>query len=266
MNELTVDHVPAQQLGGNRMVLTCEACNHQSGTFVQAEMRKREQAHYALTGPLDQPEPVKLTLSTGAVVRAEIVKDGDVYSMNVLDQNSPEALERFREDMTTVTAEGNSDWSLNLEFYRYSYHAVAAHVGWLREAYLVAFAVLGYRYILDPALEIVRQQIARPLEKLIRAFKVEDRRHAESVRLCMIVNEPNWIRSVAIQFGHRTVLLPQLGDGELYGRLEERQRSLGGNREQVDFAGNVLDGWPKGPMHLMDFALQQPLFVSRLEG
>ena len=33
--ELTVDHVPAERLGGNRLVLTCRRCNHESGAFLQ---------------------------------------------------------------------------------------------------------------------------------------------------------------------------------------------------------------------------------------
>jgi hypothetical protein len=111
----------------------------------------------------------------------------------------------------------------------------------------------------------VRQQVARPLDKLIRAFKVEDRKHAASTRLFMIVTEPNWIRSVAIQIGHRTIFLPQLGDSDLYRRLDARQQSIdaNANRERIEFGGTVLDTWPKQPMHLMDFALKQPLFVAR---
>jgi hypothetical protein len=169
-----------------------------------------------------------MTLSTGAVVRAEMVRGPDGYQLNILSGNSPEAMKQFRDDMNHLTETKSVDWSVNLDFYQYAYDRVSAHVGWLREAYLVAFAVFGYRYILDPALEPVRQQLARPREQLISTFKVEDRKHGADLRLFSVINEPDWLRSVAIQFGHRTVFLPQLGDPDLYRRLDDRRQTASG--------------------------------------
>src|SRR5262249_44699794 len=96
IDELTVDHVPAEQLGGTRMVLTCDTCNHGSGSFVQGEMKRRDNFHDAFTGPLDKPHPVIMTLSTGAVVRAEMVRGADGYQLIILSGNSPEAMKQFR--------------------------------------------------------------------------------------------------------------------------------------------------------------------------
>jgi len=244
------------------MVLTCNTCNHGSGSFVQGEMKKRDNFHDAFIGPLDKPHPVIMTLSTGAVVRAEMVRGADGYQLNILGGNSPEAVKQFRDDMNHLTETKNVDWSVNLDFYQYAYDRVSAHVGWLREAYLVAFAVFGYRYMLDPALEPVRQQLARPREQLISTFKVEDRKHGADLRLFSVINEPDWLRSVAIQFGHRTVFLPQLGDPDLYPRLDHRRQAIGSNREQVELGGQVWDAWPNRPLHLMDFRLSRPLFVA----
>jgi hypothetical protein len=123
------------------------------------------------------------------------VRDGNV--LRILEENSPEAEERFRKDMEHLATK-STDWSANLNFYRYAYHRVSADVGWLREAYLVAFAAFGYRHILDPALESVRRQLARPREELISAFKIEDPTRPADVRLLMLVSEADWLRSVAV--------------------------------------------------------------------
>jgi hypothetical protein len=54
-----------------------------------------------------------------------------------------------------------SDWSLQMKF-QDRWLERRTRVGWLRSAYLVAFAALGYRYILRSALRRVASQIASP--------------------------------------------------------------------------------------------------------
>jgi hypothetical protein len=110
-------------------------------------MRKRDNLVAALRGELDHPYPVRITLSTGAIIHAELSgQPGSGYKLNVVEAaDSGAARELFKEDMGRVTAGGSNDWSLNLDFYRDHHHPVAARVGWLREAFLIGFAVLGYR-------------------------------------------------------------------------------------------------------------------------
>jgi hypothetical protein len=59
-----------------------------------------------------------------------------------------------------VVADGPTDAKLKLSFATPDLRS--ASVGWLRAAYLVAFATLGCVYILRQELEQVRQQIQDP--------------------------------------------------------------------------------------------------------
>jgi len=225
-------------------------------------MKKRESVLDAMMGIGDVAHPVEISLSSDATVRAELKQSVDGRCVTVVPRNSPEKLEKFYAGVSSLVAKGEREWSVNVAFYKYNHNEVLAHVGWLREAYLVAFAVLGYRYILDPVLELVRQELARPHEELIPAFKIEDRKHSPDLRLFCIVNEPDWIRSVAVQFGYRTVFLPQIGEVDLYERLDERRQSAG-SRRPIEVGGTVLEEWPSQPMHILDFLQPEPLFVVR---
>jgi len=263
INELTVDHVPAEQMGGNRLILTCRRCNSESGAFLQGEMRKQENPVAALRGELDQPHPVRMTLSTGATIHAELSgQPGSGYRLNVIEAADSEAArEAFKEDMGRMTADGSNDWSLNLDFYRDRHHPVAARVGWLREAFLVGFAVLGYRYILDAALSRVREQLAQPREELITSYQIVSPEKPPDQKAFLMITEPEWLRSVAVQFGRRIVFLPRIGDPGIYDRLSERRRISSGDRlDEVHAEGGTVDAWPREPLFLMDFQLPSPVF------
>ena len=75
------------------------------------------------------------------------------------------------------------------------------------------------------------------------------------------MTEPEWLRSIAVQFGRRTVFLPQIGDPGIYDRLSQRRSS--GNHERFEEAhaqGWTVDEWPREPLFLLDDQLQQPTF------
>jgi hypothetical protein len=204
-----------------------------------------------------------MRLSTGATIHAEISgQPRSGYKLNVVEAADSEAArELFKEDMGRVTAGGSNDWSMNLDFYRDRHHPVVARVGWLREAFLVGFAVLGYRYILDVALSRVREQLARPREELITSYQIESPEKSPDDRAFWMITEPEWISSVAVQFGRRTVFLPRIGDVGFYDRLLERYRIGGGSRlEEVKAQGRTVDAWPQEPMFLMDLQVPSPVF------
>jgi hypothetical protein len=167
--------------------------------------------------------------------------------------------------MRRVTAGSSNDWSLNLDFYRDRHHPVAARVGWLREAFLVTFAVLGYRYILDAALSRVREQLAQPREELITSYQIESPEKSPDHKAFLMITEPEWLRSVAVQFGRRTIFLPRIGDPGLYDRLSDRRRISGGDRlEEAKAHGRTVDAWPREPLFLMDSHLRGPVLKAKV--
>src|SRR5438552_3370473 len=100
------------------------------------------------------------------------------------------------------------------------YDEPRARAALLRSAYIAAFALLGYRYILRSALDVVRDQIAKPDADLIPRFSLhlggaEPRTH----RLIISVTQPASLRCVLVGIGDQAVFLPGL---EPWPRIYER--------------------------------------------
>lgn len=122
-----------------------------------------------------------------------------------------------------------------------SFIQVAARVGWLRDAYLLTFSVLGDRYILDPALACVRQQLHAPFENQIQTSFIH--RPDSNPPTAALASSANPLtRAVLVQFGRTIVFLPRLGDVGFYDRLRESSRQAGGARIEMNFRGQMLDG------------------------
>ena len=66
---------------------------------------------------------------------------------------------------------------------------------------MVTFATWGYSYSFSPALSIVREQLLRPDEEIIRQFKLEMRSSRRNTRFIILVREPRELGGVAVGMG-----------------------------------------------------------------
>jgi len=124
-------------------------------------------------------------------------------------------------------------------------------IGWLRSAYLVAFACLGYRYIFDRTLDIVRSQLADPKAEILRYFSVTLPNADRMERRIIFIQHPIELHSIAVQMGRHLVFFPWLEDGkDLYERIE-LDASLH-QQLNTQITGKVLD-WPVSPTFALDF-------------
>ena len=76
-------------------------------------------------------------------------------------------------------------------------------------AYIVAFALLGYRYALRPQLQVVRDQIESPDELIIDRFFLQ-RGDDMDRRVAAWVEKPRSLESVVVQIDHYLVFLPEM--------------------------------------------------------
>jgi hypothetical protein len=60
-----------------------------------------------------------------------------------------------------------------VEFVGNRFRELGAKISWLRSGYLALFAAAGYKFAFDPAVEIVKHQIANPAGRLIYSFTIE---------------------------------------------------------------------------------------------
>src|SRR5262249_8019510 len=136
----------------------------------------------------------------------------------VSKQNHPAIADQLTAAFDEAVQNASTDWSVQVSFRTPDMHAAA--VGWLRAAYLIAFAALGYGYILRRELDPVGEQTRRPTELILDRFCVitPDGSGGNQVYL---VREPAELESVLVFFEQDcAVLLPSTESTGTYERLE----------------------------------------------
>jgi len=190
----------------------------------------------------------------GQTRKATLIKDGNELNVEVwnneqginvkiLDgQNDPRVVEKLQpEDILAGT-------DLQLRD-RVSFSKMKADVGYLKTAYLAAFAKLGYVYILRGELDRVRQQIRSPQTRLLDSFRLSAQSGDKNQKALFLFQSP--IRCLGVIMGNEVVCLPQPfgGDG-FYEKLHEI-RSIGG---KGTWRTNGNYGWPKSFELVLDFS------------
>lgn len=246
---LSVEHAPLRSLQGRGIVLTCRACNSHAGATVDAAMRGCETIIDFAQGTMDQHARGRVELP-GSVLNARILAQGtDVRVEGIPAANSPKAREIFERQLGAMTEAGSWEgvkFRLVLDL---KGEPRDAYLGWLRSAYLVAFAALGYTYILHPSVRRVREQLQHPDQQILRVFSVTAAEAPQNRRQVLFITQPAWLGSLAIQMGRHTVFLPWLDDA-IYERLAERTDQGKTFHEQL--AGEEA-AWPQQPVFALDF-------------
>lgn len=240
---LTAEHVPPESFGGKELLLTCATCNHTAGAHLDSHARKRENPVDAFQGRLDEPVAVRLTAG-GHSIAADFIKKDETFMLKVLPEaksGKPGSEAGFRE---VLGGPEDSDRDINVSFYADRHSERRARVSWLRSSYLVLFAVLGYRYVFQRPLAIVRRQIAEPEADHIPTFLcVLPADPPWSERRIIRVREPEWQQCWTVQCGRYMTFLPLEGDDGLYQRIAA-VRSEGS--KQAAITGTAYD-WPDRP-------------------
>lgn len=244
---LTDEHVPPQAVGGLPLVLTCQECNGASGLALDRAVAEDEKVRTFgkpfTIGPLAGSVTVERVPNNGA-----IGFDGTRFVMiGHPGSNNPAVIEAHTAAMASLEEEGVFDLKITFKV-----DVKQAKRGWLRSAYLAAFAVYGYRYILQPAFQQVRQAIVDPdvehepliLEADIDAGPLDP--------LIAEVTEPAELAGCrAALFGPRLVLLPPWNaSDDWYARLPDIVAKSGASYVKVRSV--IGRRFPEFPMYLCD--------------
>ena len=151
------------------------------------------------------------------------------------------------------SARGLGAWSFDLDFYRDRHDRESASVSWLRAAYIIAFATLGYRFVLGEAYHAVREKIADPKStETIEAFKLTDPAAPADARTIAIIREPEHMRGLAVRMGRHLVFLPGPTDTSFYDKLKQH-KTRSGSGARVTVRGWEIP-WPRRPELWFDFS------------
>ena len=245
IDELTREHVPPEKHGGKRMLLTCKECNSRAGLELDHHAITQEQARWFAADQSYGRIPMHLSFA-GLGVTAELRKEASTNIIRVLSEcNSATDIERF--------AKAAGTWGDGAELqigFRRRHIPKRSQISWLRSAYLLAFAWLGYRYVLREVLKKVRLQIKEPATPHISNFYTFDA--SIDGRRIGVVQEPHKVRAILVVAQGHIVLLPLFdGDDSLYERIAECQ---GGH----SFRGPSFS-WPDKAIYRLDHATAEEL-------
>ena len=249
--ELTVEHVPPKALGGREVVLTCKQCNSRAGGKFDGPAHAQDRIRRLLSGQGGRPETATFAVD-GFAARVEMRTAGQAGMIfTVVPQiNNPADLDRVEAHMRELSATRSTDFRIEITP-QARYSPGHARISWVRTGYLAAFAVFGWRYILQPVLQPVRDQLNDPSAVTLPPLSMYIPGGDSDRREIWVVKEQADRRSLLVLSGRHGVFLPLPGDSRTLSQLAD---SIGGHTPgpvRHAFIGDMIP-WPRGPEHLLD--------------
>jgi hypothetical protein len=244
---LTDEHVPPEAVGGKPLVLTCLSCNKASGSLLDEAMADEEKLRTFGRPHTLGPLPGSVVFE-GIRNNGSIRFDGDTFVMlGDPGQNNPATLAVHTESLDRL----GSGSSFELRF-RVKRNPRRAGIGWMRSAYLAAFAVYGYRYALQPAFGPLRAAIADPDGRFFDPVILQSPDEGALDPLIVEVTAPASLAGCrSVVFGPRLVLLPPWRAREdWFATL--RERATIERLENLTVVSVIGRRFPEHPMYLTD--------------
>ena len=249
---LTEEHVPPRALGGRELALTCATCNNTAGSAFDAHAERREAIDdfYAGGGP---NRAMRAEFAVGNVLtRGNIHRAGDALLLvGEPKANDPKLMEEMTRTLNAwATGEATG---ARIGFRPTENMSVTrARLSWVRAAYVAAFAVLGWRYVLMSCLNPLRAQLADPTASLLPPLGMVDLAASRDRRQLFIVQEPEELRSIAVILGRYTVLLPWVEDPQPFEALSNALAQYSElPRPRPQLTGKHVP-WPPEPLYALD--------------
>jgi hypothetical protein len=248
-NELTREHVPPASIGGRAMVLTCRACNNLAGSTFDAHLERAEAfRRHGTDEPLRELD-VTLTVA-GVPNRGRMYAGpGGVLIIGNPKQNHPNDVEAISEHFGEWVGAGHP---MQVAF-RDTFDPRLAQLGFVRAAYLSAFALFGYAYVFGERLAPIRAALNGELLDTFVPPVLKRSDGSSADRAIGLVSDPDWLAgAVLVGIGRTMVVLPPVdtpGDpiAELVRRRDESPQDLHGT-----FGLSTMWDWPTEPQHMYD--------------
>lgn len=207
---LTDEHVPPDNAGGKKLILTCADCNHRAGSWLDAHADRRTAVQNLVAGRGADRELRAEIGVDGIVLRGNISGIGDALLLSVVAKaNRLDDVDRATRTLDGWTAHGAVDGPLGFRVAE-NISVRRARLSWVRAAYLVAFAALGYRYAFQAQFAQLRAQLADPDAEILPPLGMIDAEAPADRRQLLLVREPAELRSLAVVMGQHTIYLPAL--------------------------------------------------------
>lgn len=248
-NLLTREHVPPASIGGRAMVLTCRACNNVAGSTFDAHLERAEALRrHGSDEPLRE---LDMTLTVAGIPNRGrmYAGPGGVLIIGNPKQNHPDDVAAISEHFGDWVEAGHP---MQMAF-RDTFDPRLAQLGFVRAAYLAAFALFGYAYVFHERLAPIRAALNGELDESFvpPVLKRSDGSNAD--RAIGLASDPDWLAgAVLVGIGRTMVVLPPVdvpGDpiAELVRRRDHSPQDLHGT-----FGLSPMWDWPTEPQHIYD--------------
>jgi hypothetical protein len=193
---LTLEHVPPKAVGGKGITITCKPCNNNMGANIDSHLAREQNFMDFLEGVPGaswdgtysvNDLPHRLWASFARGNKGEwIILGNPKYTDPAQLQDAMNAFENVQwQDFR---------WHLQMK----GPNPRRAQIALLRAAYLWGFACLGYPFLFNRHIELVRQQIVNPSQELLPNLPVLKGEFTEDQIGVSLIREPLEMRSYLI--------------------------------------------------------------------
>ena len=247
---LTLEHAPPEKVGGIPLALTCKECNSISGYSIDAAVVNRERmldAAKAITGQnLNYEGRASIQMGGESINIKLLVNKESVSLIPPQEINDPKKLEKYKTYLMNLNDQGKGDGEKFTITPRASYHLKYSKIGDLKTAFIICFALFGYKYVLNKKLTPVREQILNYNSDIIDQFWITSDPKVKKKYFVCLLDKP--ISAIAVKLDMATIILPWFnGPENLYQHLKKYIEN-----ENISFHGQFLK-WPKKLEMGMDF-------------
>lgn len=246
-DDLTLEHIPPESIGGKPILLTCRNCNSLAGHTIDvsiASKKKFEEFENIVFGQEKGIIPF-VTLSLGELNVATSIHKEDSFDIRPIEKaNSPSIIDRYKKHLMNHSNDLQFKVSIS-----HKYDSRLFKLSHLKSAFLIVFSWLGYRYAFDSRLDVVRQQIQEPKNDILGTrFWIEGNWGIPSNKI-MFLNSP--LPIFLVSFNGFCIVLPSLeSTGDIYSFLS----SYWEKGQRITLQAKILDSWPDKLQMKLDYS------------
>lgn len=195
MSYLSLEHVPPKSLGGKVRTITCTECNNKAGAHLEGHLTNSVKFTGFLQGVPGAEFNATYTVNGSDFPLQATVRHPNPHNWHLIGdpkRTKPGEIERAEAKLREDTED--ACFTIHFEPFIPSRSDIAV----LRIAYLWAFSVFGYSFLIDRNLEIIRQQINSPRTKILSADWIITADFPDELIGINMIIEPEILRSFLV--------------------------------------------------------------------
>ena len=194
---ITLEHVPPKKFGGKVRTMTCRECNNWGGSKLESQLGHQLQLIEVLSGQSGSSSDVEYFVNEQIGLPATVHRpNSDTWQLfGDPKRTNPSDLANLYESLKKTDSQS---FKLTLRFT--SHKARHPEAALLRIAYLLAFSIFGYSFLLNPSLPVLRGQIKHPEITVLPTWGILREDLPEEFLGINVITRPQELRSFLVVF------------------------------------------------------------------